>query len=188
MIECKKQTDEELVQSVLLKRDFFGCLIDRYEAKIRRYIRRIMPGVGDDEDDLMQDIFIKAYVNIQSFDTGLKFSSWIYRIAHNEAVSWVRKKNVRPETVELGKDDFETFTKSIEVFSNSSEQKLNNDEVNRILSLLSEKYRMVLVLKFLEGKNYKEISDILTIPMGSVATLVHRAKKQFIRIYSKQHE
>ena len=91
MIECKKQTDEELVQSVLLKRDFFGCLIDRYEAKIRRYIRRIMPGVGDDEDDLMQDIFIKAYVNIQSFDTGLKFSSWIYRITYNHTISYYRK-------------------------------------------------------------------------------------------------
>jgi RNA polymerase sigma factor (sigma-70 family) len=97
-----------------------------------------MPGVGDDEDDLIQDIFIKAYVNIQSFDTGLKFSSWIYRIAHNEAVSWIRKKKVRPETVELGEGDFEEM---IERHS-AIEDAINNGDYEEWSNLMDGRGRI----------------------------------------------
>ncbi len=188
MIDCNEQTDEEIMGRVLDNRDYFGCLIDRYDKKMRRYIKRIMPGIGDDEDDLLQDIFIKAYINSQSFDTSLKFSSWLYRIAHNESVSWLRKKKSRPETVELGEDDFHIFAKSIDISFGSKENELVYDEVTRILSDMPIKYRNILVLRFLEGKNYEEISDILRVPGGTVATLIHRAKKHFSNIYNKHHE
>ncbi len=188
MIDCNTQKDEEIAALVTNEREFFGCLIKRYEDKLRRYIKRLMPGVGCDEDDLLQDIFIKAYININSFDSSLKFSSWIYRISHNEAVSWLRKKKVRPETVDLGEDDFNTFSSSLELSFGDIEKTLAKDEVSRLLAKMSEKYRTVLVLRFLEGKNYDEISDILMVPSGTVATLIHRAKKEIISIYNKQHE
>ena len=90
-------SDEELVRKTLDDKRFFAVLVDRYEAKLRRYITRL--GVRDPEDqlDVLQEIFLKTYRNLNGFDTSLQFSSWIYRIAHNEAVSWYRKKNVRPE-------------------------------------------------------------------------------------------
>ena len=173
---------------IATEREVFGCIIERYEDKLRRYLFRLMPGLGGDVDDVLQDIFMKVYVNAKGFDGSLKFSSWIYRIAHNEAVSWLRKKKTRPDTVELGEDDFQTFAESMEGALVDREGELVYDEVTRILSKMREKYRTVLVLKFLEGKNYEEISDILRVPGGTVATLIHRAKKDFIAMYHTHHE
>jgi len=185
--QCEGQSDEELMTRVADDREVFGCLIERYEEKLRRYVRRLMPGVGDDADDLLQDIFIKVYVNARGFDTSLSFSSWVYRIAHNEAVSWLRKRKARPDTVELGEDEFKTFVESIEDSSVREDAVLTKDAVSRTLAEMDEKYRVVLTLKFLEGKSYEEIGDILTVPGGTVATLVHRAKKQFMSIYTDHH-
>ncbi|MBP9760499.1 MAG: RNA polymerase sigma factor [Candidatus Pacebacteria bacterium] len=185
--QCKDQTDEELIVRVPTDREVFGCLIERYEDKLRRYVRRLMPGLGEDTDDLLQEIFIKVYVHARGFDSSLKFSSWVYRIAHNEAVSWLRKRKARPQVVELGEDEFKTFIESIEDSSVREDTVLLKDAVARTLAEMDEKYRTVLVLKFLEGKSYEEIGDILTVPGGTVATLVHRAKKQFMSIYQDHH-
>lgn len=172
---------------VTVERGLFGVLVDRYEAKIRRYVKRLMPGVGEEVDDLLQDIFIKVFVHARGFDTGLSFNSWIYRIAHNEAVSWLRKKKARVETVELGESECQTFLTSIEVSNESHDARLTADAVARALGGLEERYRSVLVLKFLEGKTYEEIGDILAVPQGTVATLIHRAKKAFTSKYAEHH-
>jgi RNA polymerase sigma-70 factor (ECF subfamily) len=185
--DCTNDTDEQVIARVSTEREVFGYIIDRYEDKLRRYLRRLMPGLAEDTDDLLQDIFVKVYINAHGFDTSLKFSSWIYRIAHNEAVSWLRKKKVRPDTVELGDDEFTTFIESAEIARDFKESRLAKDEVMRVLGEMSEKYRTVLVLRFLEGKNYEEIGDILTVPGGTVATLIHRAKKEFSNIYTSHH-
>ena len=165
------------------ERELFCCLIERYEAPLRRYLKRIMPGIADETDDVLQEIFIKVYVHARGFDTRMSFSSWIYRIAHNEAVSWLRKKKARLETVDLGDDECATFLTSMEVARDSRESRLAKDEVSRVLAQMSEKYRTVLVLRYLEGKTYDEIGDILEVPGGTVATLLHRAKKEFSSIF-----
>ena len=70
----------------------FGLLVGRYEAKITRYAGKFLLN-GEDDKDLAQEVFIKAYVNIQSFDANRKFSSWLYRIAHNEFINAIRKRS-----------------------------------------------------------------------------------------------
>ncbi len=182
--DCTQYTDEQIIARVPSERELFGCIVERYEDKLRRYVRRLMPGLQDETDDLLQDIFIKVYIYARGFDTSLKFSSWIYRIAHNEAVSWLRKKKTRPDTVALGDDEFATFVESIELAYDHKEARLAKDEVARVLARMSEKYRTVLVLRFLEGKRYDEIGDILTVPGGTVATLIHRAKKEFSTLFT----
>jgi RNA polymerase sigma-70 factor, ECF subfamily len=185
--DSSQETDEQLILRVPTERDVFGHLIERYEEKLRRYLRRLMPGLREDADDVLQEIFVKVYVNARGFDASLKFSSWIYRIAHNEAVSWLRKKKSRPDTVELGEDECATFIETAELARDTKESRLTKDEVARALAEMSEKYRTVLVLRFLEGKSYEEMSDILSIPGGTVATLIHRAKKEFSNIYHVHH-
>ncbi|MHA1211225.1 MAG: RNA polymerase sigma factor, partial [Candidatus Heimdallarchaeota archaeon] len=91
-----QQTDEEiarLVQSGNI--DIFGEIVNRYEEKIKRYGRKFLSGIQDIED-IVQDVFLKTYENIQSFDTKRKFSSWIYRIAHNEFVNALKKHKKKP--------------------------------------------------------------------------------------------
>lgn len=180
LLEQLPPSDEELVTLSIENKDHFGLLIERYEAKLSRYVLRLGVRNEDDRLDVLQEIFIKVYKNLNGFDTKLSFSSWIYRIAHNEAVSWYRKTSVRPEG-HLVADSDEIVTllsgkeESAEVTFDKS---VNADEVSKAIMHIDEKYREVLILRFFEHKEYEEISDILKIPVGSVGTLIHRGKKQ----------
>ena len=177
-------TDEEIIKMVLREPAFFGHIIERYESKMRRYIRRLGVREPEDQDDVLQEIFMKVYKNINGFDVQLSFSSWLYRIAHNESISWYRKKSVRPEGhLVFDSEEIlefqETMLDSSEV---SHDKQLNAQEVSRALESLDQKYRDVLVLRYFEHKEYEEISDILKIPIGSVGTLIHRGKNQLHQI------
>ena len=87
-----EQTDEQIAIAVQ-KGDAqaFGLLVERFEPKLLRYARKFLFDYEDGKD-MVQEVFIKAYGNIQSFDTSRSFSSWIYRIAHNEFINAIRKK------------------------------------------------------------------------------------------------
>lgn len=181
--ECAEKTDEELVALTLKNQDFFSCLVERYEPKLMRYIRRISASTQEDAEDLLQDVFLKVYRNLNDFDPSLKFSSWIYRIAHNQVISNWRKSKTRPQVIKFEADeDFLKFIASDVDLAGDTERKFSGEEVREFLKRLDEKYREVLVLKFLEEKDYQEISDILEKPLGTVATLINRAKKQFKKI------
>jgi len=173
-------SDEELVQLTLSDKEYFGVLVDRYEAKLTRYIARLGIRQLEDQQDVLQEIFLKAYRNLNGFDTSLRFSSWIYRITHNEAISWYRKQNVRPEGHLIGdSDELLMLLKSKEESVDEQFDKMINvKELNKALEKIDEKYREVIILRFFEDKKYEEISDILEIPVGSVGTLLHRGKKQ----------
>lgn len=186
---CEKKEDSELVELSLKKQDYFYCLILRYQEKLLRYIRRISSSSKEDAEDILQEVFVSVYENLNDFDRNLKFSSWIYRIAHNKTISHWRKLKARPQTVS-GDDEenslFE-FIESKDDIAEELERKFSSKEVRKIIFSLDEKYREVLVLKFLEDMDYKEISDVIRKPMGTVATLINRAKKKFIEEADKQN-
>lgn len=173
-------SDEKVVEMTLLEKSFFGLLIERYEAKLKRYIARLGIRNVDDQLDVLQDIFIKAYRNLNSFDTSLKFSSWIYRIAHNETISWYRKHKVRPEgnLIIESEETLNLLSTKEDTPEEVFDKSINALEVTSALNSISEKYREVLILRYFEQKEYEEISDILKIPIGSVGTLISRGKKQ----------
>ncbi|HPN54669.1 MAG TPA: RNA polymerase sigma factor [Candidatus Moranbacteria bacterium] len=176
----EKTTDEELVAKTLKNPDAYALIVERYEEKLLRYIMRILAGTKEDAEDILQDVFLSAYKNLNDFDQDLKFSSWIYRIAHNKVVSHFRKVTARPKTMTYeGDSQLLNILASEEDIAKSMEKRHDAARVRDIIDNLDEKYREVLVLKFLEEKDYKEISDILEKPMGTVATLINRAKKQF---------
>jgi len=168
--ECQEKNDAEVVELTLDNQSYFLVLMKRYEQALLRYIFRISSFSTEEAEDVLQDVFIKVYRNLNSYDTGLKFSSWIYRVTHNEVISRYRKEKSRGTAVnwEINEDILNSFL---------------SQEVKVILNELDNKYREVLVLKFLEEKDYKEISDILKKPIGTVGTLVNRAKKQFKNIW-----
>lgn len=178
--KCQGKTDKELVALILDNQDYYLCLMQRYETKLFRYIRRISNLSEPDIEDLLQEIFIKIYKNLNDFDQNLKFSSWVYRIAHNQVISNWRKIEARPKTISFEDNKF-IFNALISKDNpqNEIDQKSINKNAQEILAELDYKYREVLVLKYLEEKDYQEISDILKKPLGSVATLISRAKGQF---------
>ena len=187
MQEISDKTDEELVVLTLKDQDNFLYLVRRYEPRLFRYVSRISNVSRDETEDILQDVFIKVYKNLNGFDPELKFSSWIYRITHNEVISNYRKYKNKVKIMSFDKDT--EFVKSL-ADEFDIEQDLNlvelKDKVLNILNKMSIKYRDVLVLRFLEGKSYREISDILKKPEGTVATLINRAKKEFLKILDKE--
>ncbi|TRZ78183.1 sigma-70 family RNA polymerase sigma factor [bacterium] len=179
-----KKTDIELVNLSLENRDCFVYLIKRYEQKLLRYIMRISGLRKEDAEDVLQDVFIKVYQNLNDFDPELKFSSWIYRIAHNQTISNHRKLKSRPQEISVDDGVFNNFASKLDLEKDVDRDKLKKT-VSAVLIEMDEKYREALVLKFMEDKSYQEISDILKKPMGTVATLISRAKDQFRKISEK---
>lgn len=182
-IKKKKQkelSDIEIVNLLKEDIDMYGVLIERYEKQLMVYVRRILFVSVEDAEDILQEIFIKVYRNINSYDPKYKFSSWIYRIAHNEAISYLRSKKRKQisKNISGGEDDiFEKIPSDIDIEG----EYLKKDSLKVItkgLKKLDSKYREVLILRFFEEKEYNEISEILHIPSGTVASLINRGKEK----------
>ena len=184
--DCSQNSDEELVELSLENQAYFLCIINRYKLKLMAYIRRISGVSQEDAEDILQDVFIKVYQNLNDFDSSLKFSSWIYRITHNVVISNFRKIQARPQETELDLDD-----DSIKILAAdfNIEKELNLDYLRKkifeILNKLDSKHKEIIILKFFEEKSYKEISDIIKKPMGTVASKMNKAKSEFKKEYKK---
>ncbi len=172
--------DEELVKLSLKNQDNFLYLVNRYQNRLLIYIRRLTNISLEDAEDILQDVFIKVYLNLNAFKNDLKFSSWIYRIVHNEVISQHRKLQARPEGYQVNLDENLTRNLATDIdIIGSVDLKILRTNIFKILNSLPKKYREVLILKFLEEKNYREISDIIKRPLGTVASLINRAKREF---------
>jgi RNA polymerase sigma-70 factor (ECF subfamily) len=172
-------SDEQIVRRALADKEEFGVLIGRYEEKLARYLARLGLASREDREDVLQNAFLKAYRNLNSFDPELSFSSWMYRITHNEAMSFFRARTARP-TVTLGEDSERLLMEIKDESSNTAalaDLRLSAAELERGLAKLAPKYRDVLTLRFFEERSYTDMSDILELPVGTVSTLIHRAKK-----------
>lgn len=184
---CISKTDEELIALALENQDYFVCIMERYEKKLISYIIRISGYSKEDAEDILQEVFIKIYVNLNSFDDNLKFSSWVYRITHNEVINNYRKKKARPQCAMDLDDEFLNNLASDMKTDGHIDMQYLKDNVRRVIEKMEPKYREVLVLRFWEDKDYSEISDILKKPMGTVATLLSRAKTNFQKELERQN-
>jgi len=179
-------SDQEIVHKTLQENpEFFGELIDRYEQKLLRYVRRITYIPKHEAEDIVQDVFIKAYENLRGFDTSLSFSSWIYRICYNHVISLHRKKQTQKEKglVEIEDIALQNFASEVDILKDIHTTELS-EQIETVVGKMSDGYRQIIILRFFEEKSYEEISDILKKPMGTIATLVSRAKKEFITYWN----
>ena len=188
--KIEEKRDIDLVKLSLENQDNYIFIIDRYENKITRYIIRLGSLSNEDIEDLLQDIFMKVYKNLNNFNLELKFSSWIYRIAHNETINKFKKNH----NVNLNFDDIDFFINKMsdcidchkENIEKNLDNKISRVKINETFSKMDIKYKEVLILKFVEDKDYNEISDIIKKPINTVGTLINRAKKQFKNIYEQK--
>jgi len=169
-------TDEELAKGVQQGEKYmFAELVERYEDKIMRYARRFLFNFHDAEDGV-QEVFIKAYTNIRSFDATRRFSPWLYRIAHNELLNTLRKKQHEPIPF-FDPDTLLPHPIAPDQTDNSIKAKELKELMSANLDKLSTKYREPLVLYYFEDLSYQEISDILQIPTSTVGVRINRAKQ-----------
>jgi RNA polymerase sigma-70 factor (ECF subfamily) len=179
-------SDEDL--AVLVQKgdkEMFAILIERYEKKLLRYGKKFL---SDPENltDLMQDIFVKVYENLQDFDPSRSFSSWIYRIAHNTFVNALKKQ----QGGRLVFIDFDTFAAHPvyeDPLETEKEEKETQKMIREDLEKIDSKYKEVIILHYFEELSYKEISDVLRIPIGTVGIRMKRAKEALKKIYTESH-
>lgn len=182
-----EKTDIELVLLVLKDPNNLKYIISRYEKRLYSYINNTFFFTRDDIEDILQDIFVKVYRNINSYDMEYKFSSWIYRIAHNEAVSVLRSRQHKQGKLSLSvdRDIFETFISDIDIESDFENSEIVS-KISKCIEKLDKKYREILLLKYFEEKDYQEISDILHLSTGTVGSLLSRGKNKLKEIYNNE--
>jgi RNA polymerase sigma-70 factor (ECF subfamily) len=167
----------------------FQFIVSRYERKLVLYLTHLI-GDRDEAEDLLQDVFVKAYQHAGDFDTARKFSPWIYRIAHNEAVNWIRKQSRRPAVVSwddiVQSEGEQSPLEPAETFEERWIRRELRDDVRQALGRLSEEHREILTLRYYLDRSYREISEIIGIPMNTVATRVNRAKKNLLEALRKK--
>lgn len=177
------ETDEAIARAVQEGETHrFGDLVDRYEAKLSRYGRRFL-AASEDIEDIVQDVFISAYENIRGFDTSARFSAWIYRIAHNAFVDALRKRSRAYPIF-----DFDTFIAGIPYDDPAAREREIRDiraMLDTSLEKISPKYREVLILYYEEELSYKEIADVLHVPVGTVGVRIKRGREELKRAYTE---
>ncbi len=181
-------TDEQIAERVQ-KGDIeeFERLVARYRQKLLNYGSKLLFGRGDLED-IVQEIFIKTYRNLQSFDSNRKFSTWIYRIAHNEFINYGKKFSRQL----IDYFDFEVLLPKAPRAPEhkSPESEFDRERLKRLvetkLAEMEPKYREPLVLYYLEGFDYKEISEVLKLPVSTVGVRLSRAKNILKKIINRK--
>lgn len=163
-------SDEQLVEYIIKEnQELFSEIVLRYQEKLFRYANFLSKD-RDKAADIVQNSFIKAFINLKSFKTEMKFSTWIYRIVHNEAINEIKKNKQQiemPEGFDIGSEDDMEFDFD------------RQEMIKKVRSCLEEipiLYSEPLSLYFFEEKSYNEIADILRLPLGTVGTRINRAK------------
>jgi RNA polymerase sigma-70 factor (ECF subfamily) len=160
--------------------NIFGELVNRYEQKMARYARKFL-FAGDEIKDVVQEVFLKAYINIRSFDPARRFSPWLYRIAHNELINAVKKKSRLP-TFSFDLDALFPHLAAKENVEGELERKEALAMLEHSLDKLSPKYKEALVLYYIEELEYKEIAEILQIPISTVGVRLQRGRSLLKKI------
>lgn len=152
-----------------------------------------------DAEDLVQETFLRGYRGYERFEAGTNLRAWLFRILTNTYINSYRKKQRRPDETEL--DEVEELFLYRRVagrdgtdFGRSAEEELfshiTSDDVKRAIEALPEQYRMAVLLADVEGFPYKEIAEILDVPIGTVMSRIHRGRKKLekeLYEFAKEH-
>ena len=157
----------------------FEELVRRYQRPIAAYVYRM---VGDYESalDLTQEIFIKVYNSLRRYRSEFKFSTWIYRIAHNSAVDHLRRTSTREQSLIKGSEDdqFELPVESnILSPEQQSERKERRVEIESVVRGLPASYRELVILRHSQDLTYEEIVEVTGLPLGTVKNRLFRARE-----------
>lgn len=177
--------DRELLRRAKEDPEVFGILMERYEQPLRRYLVRLT-GWGEEEvSDILQEAFIKAYRHLNEYDEDLKFSTWMYRITHNQAIDTLRSRNRQAVISDAPLDEIAQYVPDT---TNLEAEFLRQDDLKKLrraILALPLTYREALILRFLEERSYEEMVDILKKPKGTIATLIRRGRALLLEQLSR---
>ncbi len=172
----KLNNDTILISKVILLGDkaAFGKLVEKYQSPIRRFFLNQTSGNSDLSDDLAQETFIKAYINITSFKGIAEFSTWLYRIAYNVFYDYIRSR----KEFEI---DVETAGAKLTTETHNSDRKM---DVTEAMKILKYEERTAIQLFYMEDLSIDKISGVMGCPSGTVKSHLSRGKEK-LAVYFK---
>ena len=175
-------SDQELVDLALENDNTaFESLFKRYREGIFQLYMQRTGGNREDADDLLQETFIKVFLNLHRYDRNYTFGQWVYTIARNTFIDYIRK---RRENFSIGLMQIGHAMMPASTTPNPEEHVINNQQqaqFNHFLARMTPRYRLLIELRFFRELSYEEIAQHLKIPMGTVKTQIHRAREQLCR-------
>lgn len=173
-------TDRELVASAVRGVEgSFEELVRRYQRPISAYVYR-MVGNYESALDLTQEIFIKVYSSLDRYRAEFKFSTWIYKIAHNAAIDHLRRTATREQSLVAGTegDQFDLPIQSSRPSpEQESERRERRVEIETVVRALPANYRELIILRHSQDLSYEEIVDVTGLPLGTVKNRLFRARE-----------
>jgi len=169
------ENEESLLKKITSgEKEFFGELVLKHQDFIFNVVKNYVR-FEEEARDITQEVFVKAYENIDKFRGDSRFSSWLYRIAYNLSINWSERK--RDREIQLDDEFAETLVSEEDPVDLAFEKELLAADINRVIEELPEKYRIVIKLYYFEEKSYQETADTLGIPINTVKIQLLRAKK-----------
>ena len=182
----RELSDGDIIAGTVAGRlDGFEELVRRYQRPITGYVFRM---VGDYESalDVMQEVFIKVYNSLHKYSSEYKFSTWLYRIAHNAAVDHLRRNSITPQSLETENADG-SFQIQIESRASSPEQDRERSEwrteIDSVVRTLPPAYRDLIMLRHGQDLSYDEIAEVTGLPLGTVKNRLFRAREMMREIF-----
>jgi len=181
--------DQSLIDACLAgQTEAFGELVERYQDRVLHALTRML-GSYEDARDVAQDAFVQAFRKLDTFRGESAFYSWLFRIAANKAISHMRKRKHRAASSLEAQDGFQPADPREDSSPTAELQRAERRQlVRRALDELHEDYRIVLVLKELEGLPYVEIAELIDCPIGTVRSRLHRARLELRRVLERRVE
>lgn len=187
-LETTAVSDGELVSRAIAGREeSFEELVRRYQRPIVAYLYRL---VGDYEAalDLTQDVFIKIYKSLDRYSSDFRFSTWIYRIAHNTAIDYLRRTPARQQ--ELRDSEVTTYDAAVTSEAPSpeeeSERAERRAELEQVVSRLPRAYRELIALRHGHDMGYDEIAELTGLPLGTVKNRIFRAREALRQLLAER--
>src|SRR5215207_3743051 len=178
--DFESATDRDLGANAVVGFDgSFEELVRRYQRPISAYVYR-MVGNYESALDLTQEIFIKVYNSLRRYRCEFKFSTWIYKIAHNAAIDHLRRSASREQSLVMG-PEHDPFDLPIESGRLSpeqeSERKERRGEIELVVRALPANYRELIILRHSQDLSYEEIVEVTGLPLGTVKNRLFRARE-----------
>lgn len=156
-------------------------ILTKYEIGVRSVVRKMVFDTQE-ADDLVQEAFIKAFNSLSSFNFEFSFATWLYKIAANNCIDYLRKKRLKTYSYDkpVSQKDGETQQEFADNVANIEKQMIQSEtslQIKAAIEELPEKYRLVIVMRHQEEKSYEEISELLDLPLGTIKARIFRARE-----------
>ena len=182
----RELSDVELIASAIRGReDGFEELVRRYQRSITSYVFRMLNNY-DASLDVTQEVFIKVYNSLERYSSDYKFSTWLYRIAHNAAIDYMRRNSMNRQSIETENADG-AYQLQLESPSPTPEQEQERSEwrteIESVVKCLPSAYRELILLRHAQDLSYDEIAEISGLPLGTVKNRLFRAREMMREIF-----